>query len=126
MTFHDHLDVRPLVARGDYEALDVRCNPVVLCRGELDRLDAAFNCTLTVEGKRLVDTVLLRPFLDPLVDRAKDFFVVRGSIREVHRSIFARYLARAQEAYCFPLPFPLPLPCPLLLPWSSPFPLPLP
>jgi hypothetical protein len=87
MTFHDGFDVGPFVSEGHDEALDLRCNPVILGRGELDSLDATFRCALTVEGQRLVDTVLFRPFLDPLIDRAKHLFVTCRSLRKVHRSI---------------------------------------
>jgi hypothetical protein len=88
MTFRDGLDVRSFVTEGHYEALDVRCNPVILGQGELDSFDATFRCALTVEGQRLVDTVFLRPFRDPLIDRAKHLFVACRSIRKVHRNIF--------------------------------------
>jgi hypothetical protein len=87
MTLHNAFDVRPLMAGDYYETCNVRCDPVIFGRSDLNSLDATFRRALTVEGQRLIDTVLLRAFFDPLIDRAKYFFIVRRSFREVHRNI---------------------------------------
>jgi hypothetical protein len=85
MTLHNAFDVRALMAGDYYETCNVRCDPVIFGRSDLNSLDATFRRAFTVEGQRLIDTVLLRAFFDPLIDRAKYLFVVRRSFREVHR-----------------------------------------
>lgn len=87
MTLHNAFDVRRLMAGDYYKTCNVRCDPVIFGRSDLKSLDTTFRRAFTVEGQRLSDTVLLRAFFDPLIDRAKYFFVVRRSFREVHRNI---------------------------------------
>jgi hypothetical protein len=41
--------------------------------------------------------VLLGAFVDPLVDRPKDFFVVGGRIGEVHEAILPRSVPKCQR-----------------------------
>jgi hypothetical protein len=41
--------------------------------------------------------VLPRAFLDPLVDRPEDFFVVGGRLGEVHAGIVPRFVPNANE-----------------------------
>jgi hypothetical protein len=56
-----------------------------------------------MEGQRLVDAVLFGTFLNPLIDGAKQFLVLCGSVREGHMPILPQY---AQERN-FRLPAPL-------------------
>lgn len=51
-----------------------------------------------MERKWLLHAVLLGAFLDPLVDRPKDFFVVGGRIGEVHEGILPRSVPNAKRA----------------------------
>ena len=88
--FDDDLHVGSLVPWNHDEAGHISCDPIVFSRRELDLFNAGFNAALTVEGKSLLDTMFLGTLLDPVVDRPKNLFVVCGSIREVHRSIFPR------------------------------------
>jgi hypothetical protein len=92
--FDHRFDVGLLVARNQYEAVDVGCDPVVLGRRKFDLLETTFIATLTMEGQRLVDAVLFGTFLNPLVDGAKQFLVMCGSVREGHVPILPQY---AQE-----------------------------
>jgi hypothetical protein len=91
------------VAWNQYEALDVGCDPIVLGRRKFDLLETTFIAALTVEGQRLVDAVLFGTFLNPLIDGAKQFLVMCGSLREGHKPILAQY---AQEMnFRFPRPW---------------------
>ena len=86
---HD-FDARFLVPGNYDEAREVRRDPVVLRRNELYLVDAGVIRALTVERQGLLNTMLFSAFLDALVDGAKQVFVERRAVREVHRSIFAR------------------------------------
>jgi hypothetical protein len=92
--FDHRFDIGLLVARNQYEALDVRCDPIVLSRRKFDLLETTFIAALTVEGQRLVDAVLFGTFLNALINAAKQFLVMCGSIREGHTPILPQY---AQE-----------------------------
>lgn len=81
----DHgFDARLFVAGDQHEARGIRRDPVILRRCELDCLDATRRGALAMEWERLAHAMLLRSFLDPLVNRAKHLFVVRRTFREVH------------------------------------------
>jgi hypothetical protein len=86
VAFHHRLNGRSLVARDQHEACDVRRDPIVFGRPQLDRLHTRFIDTLTVKRQRLLDAMFLGTFLDPLVDRPKQFFVMCRSSREVHHA----------------------------------------
>jgi hypothetical protein len=92
--FDHRFDVGPLVAWNQYEALDVGCDPIVLGRKKFDLLETTLIAALTVEGQRLIDAVLFGTLLNPLIDGAKQFLVMCGSVREGHMSILPQY---AQE-----------------------------
>ena len=90
VVFRNKLNARLLVPRNHDEAGDVGRDPIVLGRRELDLLDTGFIAALTVERQRFLDAVLFGTFIDPLVDRAKNLFVVCRSIRGIHWSIVPR------------------------------------
>ena len=90
MTLDDAFDARFFVPGYNDEARGVRCDAVVLSGPKVDRLYACLGRALAVEGKYLLDAVLLRAFLDPVVDRSKDLLVVSGRAREVHQAIVPR------------------------------------
>ena len=48
MLFDHRFDVGPLVARNQYEALDVGCDPIVLGRRKFDLLETTFIAALTM------------------------------------------------------------------------------
>jgi hypothetical protein len=98
VTLDDCFDVCLFVPRYDDEACEVRCDAVVFSGRKLDRLYAPFGRALAMEGKELVHAVLLGAFLDPLVDRPKDFFILRGRISEVHEAIVPRSVPNAKRA----------------------------
>jgi hypothetical protein len=101
--FDHRFDVGPFVAWNQYEALDVGCDPIVLGRRKVDLLETTFIAALTMEGQRLVDAVLFGTFLNPLIDGAKQFLVMGGSVREGHMPILPQY---AQEGnFRFPRPW---------------------
>lgn len=101
--FDHRFDVGPLVAWNEYEALDLGCDPIVLGRRKFDLLETTFIAALAMERQRLVDAVLFGTFLNPLIDGAKQFLVMCGSVREGHKPILPQY---AQET-SFRLPAPL-------------------
>jgi hypothetical protein len=92
--FDHRFDVGLLVARNQYEAVDVGCDPIVLGRRKFDLLETTFIAALTMEGQRLVDAVLFGTFLNPLIDGAKQLLVMCGSVREGHSPFSRKY---AQE-----------------------------
>ena len=85
MALYDDFDFRLFVSGNDDEARDVCRDTVVLGRRKLNRLEALVYRALAMEWQRLLDTVLLRAFLDSLIDRTEDFFVACGRIRKIHR-----------------------------------------
>lgn len=90
VTLDHSFDARLFVSGYDDEACAVRCDPVVFRGRKLDRLHARLGRALAMERKELLDAVLPRAFLDPLVDRPEDFFVVCGRLGEVHAGIVPR------------------------------------
>jgi hypothetical protein len=97
--FDHRFDVGLLVARNQYEALDVGCDPIVLGRSKFDLLETTFIAALTVERQRLVDAVLFGAFLNPLIDGAKQLLVMCGSIREGHKPILPQYALSGEKAF---------------------------
>lgn len=87
VTLDDGFDPGLLVPGYDNEVRDVRGNAVVLSRRKLDCLDALLCRALAMEWQHLLDAVLFCAFLDPLVDRPKDFLVASGRVREIHQHI---------------------------------------
>jgi hypothetical protein len=96
--FHHSFDVGLLVVWKYYEAGDVGRDPIILGRRQVDLLDTSFIAALTVERQRLVDAVLFRTFLNPLINPAKQLLVTGGSVREVHEAILAQYEERGDLA----------------------------
>ena len=87
VAFNDGFDCVLLVPRHDDEVCNVRRDAVVLSRRKLDRLHALVCRALAMEWQYLLDAMLFRAFLDPLIDRTKDFLVAGGRVREIHQHI---------------------------------------
>ncbi len=87
VAFRHSFDSRLLMSRHDNEAREMRRHPVVLSRRKFDRFEARFGRALAMERKHLLDAMLFCAFLDPLIDRTKDFLVTGGRIRKIHRHI---------------------------------------
>jgi len=87
----DHDFNAGFLVTGNYDEMrDVRRDSVVFRWSELDLLDAGVIRALAVEWEGLLDTVLFSAFIDAIVDRTKDLFVVRRAVGELHRTILAR------------------------------------
>jgi hypothetical protein len=87
VVFHHNFDSGYFVPRHNDKVGEVRSDAIVLSRWKVDRSKARFGRTLAMKRQYLLDTVLLCPFLDPLIDRTKDFLVAGGRIREIHSLI---------------------------------------
>jgi hypothetical protein len=70
---NDALDGSAFVSGDDNEAESLLDDSLVLARRDRKLLDAGS-----------FDAVLLRPFVDPLVDSPEDLFVSRSSLCELH------------------------------------------
>ena len=97
VSLDDSFDARLFVARYDDEARAVRCDAVVFSGRKVDRLYARFGRALAMERKWLLHAVLLRAFLDPFVDRPKDFFVLGGRGGEGHEGFVLRSVPDAKR-----------------------------
>jgi hypothetical protein len=96
VSLDDSFDARLFVSGYDDEACGVRCDAVVFRGRELDRLQTRFGRALAMERKELLHPVPLGAFLDPLVDRPENFFIVGGRIGEVHEDIVPRSVPKAK------------------------------
>jgi hypothetical protein len=87
---NDALDGGAFVSGDDNEAESLLDDSLVLARRDRKLLDAGSVDALTVKRQRSFDAVLLRPFVDPLVDPPEDLFVARSSLCELHPTMIAR------------------------------------
>ena len=91
MLFHHSFDVGLLVVGKHDEVGDVGRDPVIFGGRKLDLPDTGLIAALTVERQRLLDAVLFRTFLNPLINPAKQLLVMGRSLREAHEAILAQY-----------------------------------
>lgn len=99
MPLDDSFDARLFVPGYDDEACAVRCDAVVFRGRKLDRLYTRLGRALAMKRKELLHAMLFGAFLDPLVDRPENFFVVGGRIGEVHEDIVPRSVRMPNGAH---------------------------
>jgi hypothetical protein len=84
MPLDDELDRRVFVTGNHDEAVPLLDDTLVGRWGNLDRLDTGCASAFAMERQRRRDSMLLRAFVDVLVDPAKGFFVTGCSLRKFH------------------------------------------
>jgi hypothetical protein len=105
VSLYDLLEGALFVSGKDNKAESLLNDSLVLLWRNRKLLHAGCVAAFTVERERRFDAVPFGPFVYPLVDRPKNFFVSRGSFREVHPAMIARLrVDRPFNAAVTPMP----------------------